>query len=533
MIRQAIKEQLKRVLKETGYGNIEPEVLATTDDSFGDFFSNVALKIFQTQTSKRPLEIAKEIEAKLGKISKDFSASSAANGLLNFRLNPQFLQTNLQKIIKENEDFGKNNFFKAKKARVEFVSANPTGPLHIGNARGGPLGDTIAAILEANGYSVIREYLHNNIGNQVDNLGQSLMNIKNGGRLQDQEYKGEYLLELADDLPLHVNTAEKAGNWAVEKMLKEILKDLEQMGIKYDKIYQESEFAEGKTKEVLEKLRKKGFLKEKDGATWLATNDEFLKDREAVVIRSNGQPTYFGNDIAYHDLKFAEKSDLVIDELGSGHDGHIPKLKSVISALGHDVERFKVVVHQNVRVKKGGEVVKMSKRAGNVVTAKEVLDQIGKDAFRYFLLAHDASTHMDLDITEASKKSSENPVYYIQYAHARCANILKKAKEQGFRVQNFGKGDLSLLNQTWELRLIKKLLKLPDLVQDLAGNFSVHLIARYAFDSADTFHKFYENVRVVTDDRKLSEARLQLIVATRIVLSNTLKLMGISAPERM
>jgi arginyl-tRNA synthetase len=507
MIRKEIKSKLTQALKSVGKGDFEPEILPTTDSRYGDYYTNTALKLANQERKQAPAEIAKSLVAKLPKSGGVFDVEVAKNGFLNFKISPEYLQNQVRKINKEAEKYGFVETSRKKKARVEFVSANPTGPLHIGNARGGPIGDTIASVLEMAGYKVLREYLQNDIGGQID--------------------------KIVEKMPKDIKEANRASAWATEHMLGEILGDCERMGIEFDKVQKESELESKSTGEVLEKLKKKGALKDNDGAVWFAPSDEYLKDREAVVIKSDGQKTYFANDIAYHNLKFSAGYDLIVDELGAGHDGHIPKLKSAISSLGLDVNKFKVVVHQNVRVKRGSEVIKMSKRAGNFVTAREVLDEVGKDAFRFFMLMFDASTHMDFDLEQAKSRSSENPVYYVQYAHARASSILKRSEKEGFSYNESNKEDTSLLTTKAEVSLMRQLARLPELVEDVAGNFAVHLLPNYATGVADLFHKFYESDRVIGDDKKVTQARLSLVLATKIVLKNTLTILGVSAPEKM
>ena len=532
MIRDAIKESLGKSVKEAGYENIDIEVLPTTDSRFGDYYTNVALNIAKADSGKQPTEVAKAIVAKLAKESRDFSSEIAQNGLINFKIYPKFLQTTLRKIIEQGENFGNVEKGKGKKARVEFVSANPTGPLHIGNARGGPIGDTIANTLESNGYKVLREYLHNNIGGQIEKLGQSIINAKNGQPIEEQEYRGEYILEMAKKIEAKEN-AKKVAAEAVEIMLKEIIKDCKDMGIEFDEIYRESEFESKLTNKALDRLKEKGALKKKEGAVWFAPNDQYLNDREAVVVKSNGEKTYFANDIAYHNLKFSQDYDLIVDELGSGHDGHIPKLKSAIFTLGYDINKFKVIVHQNVRVKKGSEIIKMSKRAGNFVTARQVLNEVGRDAFRFYMCMFDPSTHMDFDLDKAKQKSADNPVYYVQYAHARANSILKHAKKEKISYEQLNKVDPSLLKSEAELVLVKQLVRLPELVEDIIKNFSVQLLPNYAINVADLFNKYYEKHRVIDKDVETTRARLLLVLAAKTVLQKSLNLLGVSAPEKM
>lgn len=494
---------------------------------FGDYSTSFPLKLDKFKDYQTPEQIAKYFVSRMQKNELFSEVTFTEPGFINFVINQKEAAKYLREVIGQADEYGFNKNHQGKKARVEFVSANPTGPLHVGNARGGPLGSSLASILAANGYSVIQEYLHNNIGSQIKNLGQSLLNLKNGQLLEDQEYKGEYLLELVHNLPADLVSPEAAGSWASEQMLKEILADLEKIGIKYNKIYQESYFEREKTRDILSELESKQLLKKSEGASWFAPNDSYMKDREAVVIRSDGQPTYFANDIAYHNEKFSEGYDLVIDELGSGHDGHIPKLKAAISALDFDVNKFKVIVHQNVRVRRGKEVVKMSKRAGNYVTAREVIDEVGKDAFRFLLLMKSPNTHLDFDLDQAKKQTSENPVYYVQYAHARICSLLAKTDQENYHF------DPSLLITQDEKQLTLKILEFPDLVSEVGENFLVHHLTQYAMELSDLFHKLYEKERILDQDPELTKARLALVKAAQIVLKNNLNLLGVSAPEKM
>jgi len=547
MIKEHIFDELKKAVKEAGFDGIDPEILSTTNERFGDYYSTIALKLKQDQSKQNPVEIAKQIVAKLPKESEVFSVSIAPNGFINFHLTDKFLGSQIQKIIEENQDYGKPRIGKGKKARVEFVSANPTGPLHIGNARGGPLGDTIANILEFAGYEVLREYLNNNMGNQVYELGKTL--AAKAGLIKANEneltYKGEYTTELASkvknelgkviDLPAD-EVIKKAGDIGTEMLSKDILKDISDMGIEFDLVVNESDLQK-KLPAIFEEL--KSSLVKREGATWFVPKAKILgedtfKDAGWVVIKSDGSYTYFASDIAYHKEKFESGYDLVVDVFGSNTSGHVPKLKALTLEFGGPKEDFKVILYQFVRVKREGEVVRMSKRAGDFVTAKEVLDEVGKDAFRFTMLLYDPNTHMDFDLDQAKKQSEENPVYYVQYAYARCSNILKKAQDQGFELKNLSKAKIELLKSSSEMDLVRRLVKFPEVVADIATSkpgFPVHLLPLNTVRIADELNRFYEKVRVVGEDKDLSEARLALIIATKIVLRSSLQLMGISAPE--
>jgi arginyl-tRNA synthetase len=489
------------------------------------------------------LELAKKIVSILNTkykiLDTDFDkVEIAAPGFINFYLSKKYLQNQVQSIIEEGDGYGSLNLGKGKKASVEFVSANPTGPLHIGNARGGPLGDSIANVLAKAGYEVTREYLHNDVGGQVEKLGEAIYYTLHPDQKAENyeiQYQGEYIKELAEEVEEEMQDKdqdlsverfiEEAGKIAVRLMLTEILRDCEDMGIKFNIVRKESDLRR-EVPQVLEKVKQS--LKEKAGATWFAPRDEFLKDRETVVKKSDGNFTYFASDIVYHAEKMQE-NDLVIDVFGSNHYGHVPRLKAVVKALGFNPDMLRVTLYQWVRLKRGEEVVKMSKRAGNFVTAREVLDEVGKDAFRFFLLTPRSQTHMDFDMELAKKKASDNPVFYVQYAYSRICSIFKKAPE--FKVQN--EADLSFLTTLEEIELIRHLLKLPYLIEESVKTLEVNTLTTYALEIANLFHRFYETQTVISKDEKLTQARLALLKATQITLKNTLGLLGVTALEHM
>ncbi len=593
MPKDEIIQSLKAALKELGVEDFELQVETPKDASHGDFSSNVAMVVhgviksglshavrdarrelaksskisrslsesrlsnsnhnqnstrpaFSSLTDEQPilnspLDLAKEIvkilNSKFLIHNSDFDKVEIAGpGFINFYLSNEYLQNQIQNIIKQGDNYGSLTIGKGKKASVEFVSANPTGPLHIGNAVGGPLGDTIANVLQKSGYQVVREYLHNNVGGQVERLGEAIyfeLHPDQKSENYEVQYQGEYIKQLAGQVKESLSEQgdlsqeefiEKAGAVAVEIMLEEVFQDCRDMGIKFDIVRKESDLRK-EVSDVLGKLKK--VIKEKDGAMWFAPNDEFLKDRETVLVKSDGDYTYFASDIVYHNEKM-NKNNLVIDILGSNHSGHVPRLQAAVKALGFDVKNFKVILYQYVRLKRGSEVVKMSKRAGNFVTAREVLDEVGKDAFRFFLLRSAPETHMDFDLELAKKQASDNPVFYVQYAYSRINSIFKKAPKV-----NFSSIDVSLLTHVEEVALIRHLLKLPELIEEVSCTLGVHAFTTYAMELATLFHKFYEAHRVISEDDKQTKARLALLEATRITLKNTLDLLGVNAPEKM
>ena len=536
------------------------QVTAPKDSQHGDFMSNIAMYAFGTVKGNipgsrshhlavragNPLEFAQLIVDEVRSLNLDIfdKIEAVAPGFINFYLSPKYLQSQVQSIIEAGESYGSLTLGKGKKASVEFVSANPTGPLHIGNARGGPIGDSLANVFSKAGYEVVREYWHNDVGGQVDRLGETIyfeIHPDQKPESYEAQYLGSYIKELAQTVKEQMEESQdeltqeqfidKAGKIAVELMLTEILKDCEAMGIKYDILSKESDFLK-KVPAVLSRIKK--FIKEKDGAEWFAPADEFLKDRETVVKKSDGEFTYFSTDIALHDEKFERvgTSGLVIDIWGANHSGHVPRMKAVVRALGFNPDMLRVVLYQYVRLKRGTEVVNMSKRAGNFVTAREVLDEVGKDAFRFFLLTPRSQTHMDFDLELAKKKASENPVFYVQYANSRISSIFSKLKIKNFKFQ-IDNADLSLLKTQEEIELIRHLLKLPYLIEESVKTLEVNPLTTYALEIANLFHKFYEKQMVISSDEKLTQARLALLKATQLTLKNTLDILGVSAPEHM
>lgn len=542
MIRQTIREHIVTLVAKE-YGDIPVFLVrASENPEHGDYASNIAMALAK-KIGAPPMEIAEKISARLkeemGEIMQQVNI--APPGFVNMFIGYTALRKELALIAEQGEGYGSSVLGKGKKARVEYVSANPTGPLHIGNARGGPIGEVIAKVLERSGYSVLREYLHNDAGTQVEKMGATLMfwyQKESGIETEFPEggYRGEYLKDLAhrvrEVLGSELTERDLAAltRFALDAIFKENMETLERMQIRFGHIEKESELlSSGKTKAVVEEFKERGAAREQDGALWFApAGDEFLKDREAVLVRSTGQPTYFASDAAYHKEKFTSGYDLVVNVLGSNHHGHVPKLMAIAKIFGFPPANFRVPLYQYVRVKRGSEVVKMSKRAGTYVTAREVLDETGADAMIFFLLMNAASSHMDFDLELATRQSRENPVYYVQYAHARIASILKKAVHEARHPARF-----ELLKEKEELELIKKMIRFPEIVEDTVEDYQIQRLPHFAIDLARSFHNFYEHCRVLDDDANIAAARLALVTAAQIVLKNTLFLIGVSAPDEM
>jgi arginyl-tRNA synthetase len=416
----------------------------------------------------------------------------------------------------------------------------------VGHGRGAVLGSTLCNIMTAAGYRVVKEYYFNDAGSQMDAFRHSLWARYQQGlgktvAMPADGYNGNYMVELAAEIISEkgdryleipeTEGIEELGELGLAKIMERIKEDLKKLRVDFDVWYSEKAlYRDGQYDKVIRMLREKGYLAEKEGATWFVST-ALGEDKDNVVVRSNGSPTYFATDIAYHYNKFIErKFDRVIDVFGADHMGHVSRLKAVVDALGIDPNRLEIIIHQTVTMRRGGEVVKISKRSGDIITLRELIDEVGVDACRFFFLARTADSQMDFDLELAKKQSADNPVYYVQYAHARIASILKVAQEKGATAQG---GDVSLLTTEPELTLIRKMLLLPEIVETIAHTLEPHHLTYYAQELATAFHVFYKHCRVVTSDKAMTGARLKLVKAAKLVLGRTLNLMGMNAPEKM
>ncbi|MDD5489991.1 MAG: arginine--tRNA ligase [Candidatus Moranbacteria bacterium] len=493
-------------------------------EGMGDFSTNVALVLGKV-VGKNPMEVAEKLQSELSEKDIFEKIETAKPGFINFFLAEETLRNNVVKINEEKNKFGNSEIGAGRKIHLDFVSANPTGPIHVGNARGGPLGDTLANVLEKCGYMPFREYYVNDTGNQADILGHSILGDA------EAQYSGEYI----EDLRKRVEKGDprKTGEEGAAIVLEEIIKpSMEKFGIHFDNYFSERELQKsGKVDEILSALKEKGYIFEKDGAVWFKST-EFGDDKDRVVVKSNGEKTYFGTDIAYHVDKLERGFEKLVDIWGADHHGEVRRTEGALKALGHG-NKLDVILTQFVRILKNGEEMKMSKRAGTYVSVDDLIDEVGCDATRFFFLMHSADTHMNFDLNLAKERSEKNPVYYVQYAHARIASILRKAGDflkSDFR--NFLKSDFRMHKK--ERVLIFELLKFSDLVEEISQNYAVHYLPQYAMGLADKFHSFYDECRVIDENNlELTAQRLELVKAVQIVLAEVLKIMGISAPERM
>lgn len=545
-----MKEQLRKILEDAAkkweplpnFDLERPKVKA-----HGELSTNLAM-ILARREKVNPQVIAQEIisEIQNQKDSKSFieTMSIAGGGFLNFVLKKDLWQSSLQEVFFDS--FGSSNSGQGKKVVVEFVSANPTGPLHIGNARGGPLGDAIAALLQAIGYQVTREYYVNDVGGQIDKLGESILywirEENNSEATGPEGYQGEYVKELAQEATKNKieNEIPTLGRFGIHRLMEQIHQDCTDMKIHFDVwVYEKEILGSGKTEAVLKEMEKRGVTKKEEGALWFVDpQNQFLQDRECVLERSDGRPTYFANDIAYHLEKYKKGYDRLINIWGSNHHGHIPRVKAAIQSLGENPEKIETVLYQYVRVKRGKDAVKMSKRGGNFVTAREVLDEVGADALRFFLLMRAPESHLDFDLELAKSRSQENPVYYVQYAHARLASIERKAEEQGIVLKNKSL-KLDLLNLPEELEMIRLLLEYPDEILRAAKKLEPHRIVFYLLELTKLFQSYYTKAkednryRVISSDVDTTLVKLYLCRALKLILEKGLKILGVSAPELM
>ena len=515
------------------------------DEKNGDFSTNLAMQLTRI-LRQNPRKIAEAIVGGIDLPGLVERVEIAGPGFINFYLVPGWLNRVLPAIQEEDADYGKSNAGGGERVQVEFVSANPTGLLHMGNARGGALGDTLAAVLNEAGYVCDKEYYINDAGNQVENLGKSVeaRYVELLGRDDDQipedgyhgkdiiataqrllDEKGESLVDLSE-----AERRELMKNYALKEKVAGIRGSLENFGVVFDNWFSEQSLHDaGSVHEVVDILREKGYVYEKDGAQWLRATD-WGEEKDEVLVRSNGTPTYFAADIAYHRDKFERGYKRLINIWGADHHGHVARLKGAMTALGYDGDDITVILMQLVRLYRGGEIVKMSKRSGKYVTLDELIEEVGKEAARFFFIMRSPDSALDFDLDLAKAESSDNPVYYVQYAHARICSILSVA---GGKTPQAADVDLSLLTEENERVLIRKLAEWPQEVADAARELAPYHLAYYAKELANAFHSFYNSCKVLTDDAALRDARLALVDCTRITLRNVLTLLGLSAPERM
>ncbi|MGV8058671.1 MAG: arginine--tRNA ligase [Smithellaceae bacterium] len=524
------------------------EVAVPGNPDHGDYASNVAM-ILASQIKQNPRKIAEIIQANLDDSGSILEKTQIAGpGFINFYLKGSVWQNTLRVIHEQKEEYGCLKIGSAQKVQVEFVSANPTGPLHIGHARGAVVGDVVANLLKTAGYAVDREYYINDAGNQMNNLGKSVFYRYRellGEKIEFPEncYRGDYIKDIAGSI------IKKEGNKYLTQdeqetiryfttiagglILEEIKDDLRDFGVAFDHYFSERElYKNNGVANLLGSLQKQEFIYSDGETLWFKTT-AYGDDKDRVVVRKNGEPTYFAADIAYHQNKYARGYKMIVDIWGADHHGYMPRMWAGIQALGQNKESLKIILVQLVNLLRAGEPVAMSTRSGEFVTLREVLDEVGKDAARYNFLMRRSDSHLDFDLEVAKKQSNENPVYYVQYAHARICSILKMARERGIVLPVYEDIDPDLLQEQEEINLIKIMARYPEMIEGAAKSLEPHRITFYLNELAGEFHSYYNKNKVISDNEKLTASRLFMMETIRIVLQNALKILGVNAPEKM
>ncbi|MCL5023243.1 MAG: arginine--tRNA ligase [Nitrospirae bacterium] len=541
------REIVEKAVRKLGITDIAAEFEVPREEKFGDLATPVALalsKVFR----KAPRKIAEEIVSSIEERDVFDRIEIAGPGFINFTFSMGFLSSQLARLVREKETFIRKDVGAGQRVQVEFVSANPTGPLHLGHGRGAAVGAALSNLLEAGGYSVEREYYVNDAGRQVKLLGhsvfakyQQLLGVEYP--FPEEGYRGGYVEDIAKRViekfgsryseTSFQQAADFFTDFSYKEMLGEIAKDLKAFGIGFDTWQSERELYESnEVEKAIDDLRHRRYLYEKDGALWFRATS-LGDDKDRVIIKSDGEYTYFASDIAYHRKKIEKGFGEIIDIWGADHHGYISRLKAVIHALGYPPERLRVLLVQMVTLLRGGKPVQMSKRAGEFVTLREVMDEVGSDTAKFIFLTRRPDSHLEFDLEVAKEQSAENPVFYVQYANARIHSIFAHAREKGMETADLSDADFSLLEAPEEQRIVKKLLGYPMTFEGAVISHEPHRITFYLQELTGLFHPYYNRYRVVTEDAGLSRARLALCEAIRIVLNDGLGILGLSAPERM
>ncbi|WP_152399669.1 arginine--tRNA ligase [Paenibacillus cellulositrophicus] len=551
-IHQLVLEAVKDAVVAAGLASREelPSITLEVpkDKSHGDLATNAAMQLTRI-AKKNPRQIAEaileHIDAKKASIEK---AEIAGPGFINFTLNKSYLYPVIEQVYTQGKDYGRVQLGQGQRVQVEFVSANPTGSLHLGHARGAAVGDALCNILDFAGYEVTREYYINDAGNQVENLCKSiearyLQALGQDAEMPEDGYHGEDIKGFAKDLVaekgdslLSMDPGERTAffrSYGLEKELGKIKRDLARFRVHFDEWFSETSLYEkGLVEASLDELKAKGQVYEQDGATWLRTT-EYGDDKDRVLVKNDGTYTYLTPDIAYHRDKYNRGYDRMINIWGADHHGYIPRMKAAMQAIGNDPDKLTVLIAQMVSLFQNGEKVKMSKRTGKAVTMEDLMEEVGIDAIRYFFTMRSMDSHLDFDMDLAISTSNENPVFYVQYAHARICSIYRQAEEQGVALLPLSEVDLTVLNTEHEYDLLRKIGELPEEIATAAAGYAPHRMIRYVYDVASLFHSYYKAQRVITEDAAQTQARFALLGAVRTVIANVLRIVGVSAPEKM
>ncbi len=545
LVAEGIKKALERAKEEGLFPTADVEVAVEyPDERFGDYATNVAF-VLSKKAKMPPKDVARLIVERLD-IPHMESAEVAGPGFINIRMRDRWWHQVVKRVLTEGSSYGSSRMGEGKRVQVEFVSANPTGPLHVGHGRGAAVGDSLSRILEKAGFEVEREYYINDAGRQIRLLGESILarcrELKGlPAEFPEDGYRGSYVVELArtalEEFPDILDApeqeaVERLAQWGKEVLLERIKEDLAAFNVEFDTFFSEKELhTRGEVERAVELLREKGYLYEKEGALWFRST-AFGDEKDRVVVRASGEPTYFAADIAYHRNKMERGFDFCVNVWGADHHGYIPRVKAALSAMGYDPEKLKVLLIQMVALLRDGVPVSMSKRAGEIITLRSLIDEVGADATRFIFLTRKCDAHLDFDIEVAKRQTEENPVFYVQYAHARICSIKRNAREKGISLDALG-ADLSPLVQREEKAIMRVLSRFPDVVEGAARALEPHRLTYYLQELASCFHGYYNKFRVLVEDEALRNARFALCEAVRLVIAEGLRLLGVSAPEVM
>jgi len=530
-------------------GEVPPLILESPKDKHhGDYATNIAM-VMTAREGKPPKEVARIIMSQLededGIIEK---AEIGGPGFINFYLKETVWYSILAEIEREGQDFGKGRIGKDRRVQVEFISANPTGPLHVGHGRGAAIGDALAKILDACGYRVFKEYYINDVGSQMNTLGQSvylryLSALGKDVEFPDYCYQGDYIAEIArkavkerGEEYLHCSqevSIQSLASFGADDILQGIRGDLDQFGVHFDGWFSEKElYREEKVPRAIEDLKRRGLAYEEDGALWLKTA-QYGDEKDRVLVKASGETTYFASDVAYHKDKLDRGFEVLINVWGADHHGYVPRMKAALSAMGKDEAVLKIVLVQLVSLMRDGKPIAMSTRAGEFTTLRNVVEEVGRDAARFFFLMRRPDSQLDFDLELAKRQSSENPVYYVQYAHARISSIFREALNKDIALPRFEDVDVHLLVLPDELDLLRHLTAYPEVLEASALAFEPHRIPFYLMELSSLFHSYYNKHRVISSEVELTKARLLLVRAIKEVIESALNVLGISAPEKM
>ena len=557
MARDLLSEELSSAIARAREAGALPKLASPSvdlqtprDARHGDLSTNIAL-VIASEAGGDPRQVAQTILDHLrlpqGLVDR---TEIAGPGFINFTLSPVWLRQMVWQIVREGEQFARSAAGGGKRLLLEFVSANPTGPLAVVQGRAAALGDALAHLFERTGWTVSREYYVNDATNstQVRRFAETLearylQQLGKEAAVPEEGYQGDYVIEMAEELVkaegdrlLGLSQEKRLAalyRYSLDRIVESHQRDMAAFGVHFDTWFMESSlYATDEVSAAMEALRGKGHTYEAEGALWLRATD-FGDDQDHVLVRNDGRPTYLAADIAYHKNKFERGFDRLIDIWGPDHHGHVRRTKAGVQALGYDPSRFEILIHQWVRLFRGSEMVRMSKRAGDIVPLAGLLDDVGSDAARFFFLMQSLDSHLDFDLELAKKQAAENPVYCVQYAHARICSILRTAEERGLDLSGSGQANLDRLGEPDELALMRKLSEFPEEMEQAAARYEPHRMTRYARELGSIFHGFYTNCRVLGEDAELTAARLALVLASRTVLRIVLGIIGVSAPEQM